>query len=276
LFFSLCGILEDKAKIRIVRAEESVKAPIVDIMEVCLLAGKIMLQSGGETYRVEDTMNRIARACALTEAHSYVTPTGIFLSLQGKERDNEQTKFLRISERQIDLNKVVWVNDISRKMSYGQMTIEQAYEELIGVQASRPLYPIWLQILSAAIASGLFSLMFGGTLIDFFPSVLAGGLGFFLFLKANRWIQIKLFAEILAAFVIGTHATLFHYLGLEIHIDKVIIGSVMPLVPGLLITNAVRDLMAGDLVSGLARGAEAFFTAFAIGAGVAASLALLH
>jgi uncharacterized membrane protein YjjP (DUF1212 family) len=59
------------------------------------------------------------------------------------------------------------------------------------------------------------------------------------------------------------------------HIDKVIIGSVMPLVPGLPITNAVRDLMAGDLVSGLARGAEAFFSAFAIGAGIAVTLALL-
>ena len=52
-------------------------------------------------------------------------------------------------------------------------------------------------------------------------------------------------------------------------IDKIIIGSVMPLVPGLLITNAVRDLMAGHLVSGISKGAEAFLTAFAIGGGIA-------
>jgi uncharacterized membrane protein YjjP (DUF1212 family) len=44
----------------------------------------------------------------------------------------------------------------------------------------------------------------------------------------------------------------------------------MPLVPGLAITNAVRDLMGGDLVSGLSKGAEALLTAFAIGAGIAA------
>lgn len=249
--------------------------PISDIMEVCLLAGKIMLQSGGETYRVEDTMNRIARACAIAEAHSYVTPTGIFLSIQGKERENEQTKFLRITERLIDLNKIVQVNDISRKMGAGLLTIEQSYQLLLAVENSQSIYPTWLQIISAALASGFFSLMFGGTGSDFLPSVLTSGIGFLLFLRANHWIQVKFFAEIFAAFMIGAIAYLFYFLGFGIHIDKVIIGSVMPLVPGLLITNAVRDLMAGDLVSGLARGAEAFFTAFAIGAGVAVILALL-
>lgn len=249
--------------------------PISDIMEVCLLAGKIMLQSGGETYRVEDTMNRIARACDLLEAHSYVTPTGIFLSIQGHERAEEQTKFLRIYERQVDLNKIVQVNDISRKMSMGQLTIEEAHQQLLMVLTSKSLYPTWLQILSAAFASGFFTLMFGGSGTDFLPSVLTGGIGFLLFLRANHWIQVKFFAEIFAAFIIGAIAYFFHFLGMTIHIDKVIIGSVMPLVPGLLITNAVRDLMAGDLVSGLARGAEAFFTAFAIGTGVAVTLALL-
>lgn len=244
-------------------------------MEVCLLAGKIMLQNGGETYRVEDTMNRIARACALSETHSYVTPTGVFLSLQGKEKNQEQTKFLRISERQINLNKIVQVNDISRKMSTGELTIERAYCLLLEVEKSKSLYPAWLQVLSAALASGLFSLMFGGTGNDFLPSLLTGGLGFLLYLRANRWIQVKFFSEILAAFTIGAITYLFFHLGLPIHIDKVIIGSVMPLVPGVLITNAVRDLMAGDLVSGLARGAEAFFTAFAIGTGVAVTLTLL-
>ncbi len=43
----------------------------------------------------------------------------------------------------------------------------------------------------------------------------------------------------------------------------------MPLVPGLHITNAVRDLMAGHLVAGVSKGVESVLTAFAIGAGVA-------
>lgn len=69
-------------------------------------------------------------------------------------------------------------------------------------------------------------------------------------------------------------AALLVSLGLGRELDKIIIGSVMPLVPGLLITNAVRDLMAGHLVSGLSRGAEAFLTAFAIGTGIAVMFTL--
>lgn len=250
-------------------------AAIGEIMEVCLLAGKIMLQSGAEIYRIEDTMNRIARACALSEANSYVTPTGVFLSLQGQERDQEQTKFLRIYERQIDLNKIVSVNDVSRKLSTGELTIRQAHEALLTIEKTKFLYPFWLQLIAAALTSGFFSLTFGGTGIDFLPSVVAGGLGFLLYAKASRRIAVKFFAEIFAAFTIGFIAYFFYYLGINIQIDKVIIGSVMPLVPGVLITNAVRDLMAGDLIAGLARGTEAFLTAFAIGTGVAVVLAVL-
>lgn len=63
-------------------------------------------------------------------------------------------------------------------------------------------------------------------------------------------------------------------LGIGTDLDKIIIGSVMPLVPGLHITNAVRDLMAGHLVAGLSKGAEAFLTAFAIGSGIAIVLSI--
>ncbi|HVJ48346.1 threonine/serine exporter family protein [Desulfitobacterium sp.] len=250
-------------------------APITDIMEVCLLAGKVMLQSGAETYRVEDTMNRIARACALNEAHSYVTPTGIFLSIQGETREAEQTRFLRISERLIDLNKIVMVNDISRKISEGDISLNEAYQSLREVEKANPLYSTWLQLLAAAFASGFFAMMFGGSWADFGSAFLAGGAGYLIYLNASKMVEVKFFAEVLASFIIGIIAYFLYHLGWNSHIDKVIIGSLMPLVPGVLITNAVRDLMAGDLVSGLARGAEAFFTALAVGTGIAVALSLL-
>lgn len=251
------------------------KASITDIMEVCLLAGKIMLQSGAETYRIEDTMNRIARTYTLREVHSYVTTTGIFLSVDSPTGKQSHTKFLRIHERQINLHKIADVNEISRQITLGQLNIEEAQRALESIEKSSLLYPFPLQLLAAALASGCFTLIFGGSFIDFLPALTAGGVGFLLYSKFNRRSEVKFFAEIMASFTIGTIAFLFLFLGLEIHIDKVIIGTVMPLVPGVLITNAVRDLMAGDLLSGLARGAEAFFTAFAIGTGVAIILALL-
>ncbi|MFV9511716.1 threonine/serine exporter family protein [Tepidibacillus sp. LV47] len=243
-------------------------------MEVCLLAGKIMLANGGETYRVEDTMLRIAQSFHIGEAYSYVTPTGIFLTIQGKHQ--QKTKFIRIHLRSIDLNKVVLVNDISRKISSGMMTIDEAYESLCKIEQLKPLYPIWLQTLAAAISSGFFSLMFGGTWKDFFPALIVGGIGFIIFIFLHYIAKVKFFAEMATAFLIGLLLSVLYKFGFGAHLDKMIIGSIMPLVPGVLITNAVRDLIAGDLVSGLARGAEAFFTALAIGTGVAVILVLFR
>lgn len=251
------------------------ESDIKKIMDVCLLAGKIMLSSGAETYRVEDTMVRIARSRQIQNVYSFVTPTGIFLSIQGQSKEEEQTKFIRIFDRSIDLNKVVLVNDISRKVNQNQIDMDEAYLKLQEIDHAKPLYPKWIQILAAAVASGFFSLMFGGNWEDFIPTFLTGGLGFILFILVHRLAQVKFFAEIVSSFFIGLFAHWLLYIGFGTHLDKIIVGSVMPLVPGLLITNAVRDLMAGDLVSGLARGAEAFITAFAIGTGIAVVIALI-
>ncbi|MCH1625931.1 threonine/serine exporter family protein [Fredinandcohnia quinoae] len=241
-----------------------------EIVDLCLLAGKIMLQSGAETYRVEDTMTRIAASYGLHDTHSYVTPTGIIFSINGQE----PTKLIRISARSTDLEKVTQVNDISRKISSGDINFEIAIKQLKQVESSNHAYPIWIQIIASAIASGCFTIMFMGSWYDFIPAVITGGIGFTCFVYIHRFVELRFFAEFLASFIIGVVAYLFVKTGTGQELDKIIIGSVMPLVPGLLITNAVRDLIAGHLVSGLSKGAEAFLTAFAIGTGVAVVLAL--
>lgn len=241
-----------------------------EVLEVCLLAGKLMLQNGAETYRVEDTMTRIASSYGMDQSHSYVTPTGIIFSMTGLE----PTKLIRISERSTDLYKVTRVNSISRKISTGEITLEQALEKLKEVEVSNFAFPLWVQILAAAIASGCFLIMFQGGWSDFIPAFITGGLGFATLFYVHHFVRIKFFAEFLASSLIGVLALGFVTLGVGSEVDKIIIGSVMPLVPGLLITNAVRDLIAGHLVSGLSKGAEAFLTAFAIGTGIAVILAL--
>lgn len=242
-----------------------------EVAQVCLLAGKIMLENGGETYRVEDTMTRVARAFGLPNAHSFVTPTGIIFSIDGPE---QTTRLIRISERSTNLHKVTVVNAVSRRISQGELTVQEAYRLLEQVEAASPGFPIWIKIVSAAVASGCFLIMFGGTWLDFIPALITGGAGYAFLIYFTRLVPIKFFSEFLASLLIGTMAHLLLKSGLGHDLDKIIIGSVMPLVPGLLITNAVRDLMAGHFVSGLSKGAEAFLTAFAIGAGIAFVLSL--
>ncbi|MCR2821615.1 threonine/serine exporter family protein [Lederbergia panacisoli] len=236
-----------------------------ELIEVCLLAGKILMKSGAETYRVEDTMMRMASACGFNESQSFVTPTGIIFSLEG----SDPSQFVRISERGTDLERISKVNHISRGMAEKKLNTDEAILALKELENANLSFPIWLQIAAAAIASGSFLIMFKGSWTDYIPALLVGGIGFSTFLIVHYHAKVKFFAEFSASFIIGLLGLFAVNYGLGQQLDLIVIASVMPLVPGLLITNAIRDLMAGHFVSGLSKGAEAFLTALAIGAGVA-------
>ncbi|GIO26908.1 threonine/serine exporter family protein [Ornithinibacillus bavariensis] len=239
------------------------------VTKVCMQAGKIMLESSAETYRVEDTMNRIARAYGVNNPQSYATPTAINFSVDIAEASN----MMRIEKRTTDLNKIAEVNALSRRIAAGEIAIEDALTILKKLDREKILYSSTMLVLVAAISSGCFTIMFGGPWIDFLPALLAGGIGFLGFILFDKLVEIRFISEFVAAFIIGILAVLFVVIGFGNELDKIIIGAVMPLVPGLHITNAVRDLLAGHLVAGLSKGVEALLTAFAIGAGIAVVLA---
>ncbi|WP_010099225.1 threonine/serine exporter family protein [Ornithinibacillus scapharcae] len=241
------------------------------VTKICMLAGKIMLESSAETYRVEDTMNRIARAAGIESSQSYATPTGINFSVDQAGTAN----MMRIERRTTDLNKIAQVNHISRQIAAGDINLDEALEALIILEKRPFTYSSKIMILIAAIASGCFTIMFGGIWADFLPSLVTGGIGFLVFLWFDKLVEIRFISEFVASFIIGLIAVGFVSTGLGDELEKIIIGAVMPLVPGLHITNAVRDLLAGHLIAGLSKGAEAMLTAFAIGAGIAVVLAFV-
>ncbi|AJC96732.1 threonine/serine exporter family protein [Staphylococcus hyicus] len=238
------------------------------VIDVVLLAGKVLLESGAETYRVEDTMGRIAASFGLDDTYAFVTSTAIMFSLN----DRTNTRLVRVRERTTDLEKIAIANNVSRKISQNQLTLDQAKSELIHLEHASLQYSFILKFLSAAIASGFFLFMFGGVAHDFIYAVMAGAGAFLTFDLVQRYIQIKFFSEFISSMVVITIAASFTKLGMTVNQDIITIAGVMPLVPGILITNAIRDLMAGELLAGMSRGVEAALTAFAIGAGVAVVL----
>ncbi|MFS0781052.1 threonine/serine exporter family protein [Bacillus sp. 1P06AnD] len=245
----------------------------IEVMELCLTAGKILLQSGAETHRVEDTMIRMAKAFGIDKCESFVIPTGIIFS--AGEFENQKTKLVRVSERTTDLLKVARVNRVSRAVSEGSMTLGEAHGALEEIERAKFAFSVAVQVFAAAISSACFVIMFLGNWNDFLPAFITGGLSYIGFLFFSRLVSVKFISEFSASVIIGLVSYFFVKIGFGHQIDKIIIGSVMPLVPGLLITNAVRDLMAGHLVSGLSKGADAFLTAFAIGGGIAIVLTIL-
>ena len=117
--------------------------------------------------------------------------------------------------------------------------------------------------------------MFGGVASDCWIAVIAGGAAFLTFSLVQRFIQIKFFSEFCCFRCRHHDCTTFTKLGIATNQNIITISSVMPLVPGILICNAIRDLMAGELLAGMSRGVEAALTSFAIGAGVAIVLLII-
>lgn len=234
-----------------------------------LLAGKIMMECGAETYRVEDTMLRMARSQNIEDAQSYATPTGIIFSL-GRQ---DTTRITAISSRTTDLHKIALVNNVSRKLTSHIITLEEAYDELNKIQNKNYFLPVWIQVLAASFASAGLLILFFGQWWNAPVAFVAGGLGHYVVIVTQNITKVKFFSEFVATIAVGVTAVTAVKWGLGDDIDKIIIGSIMPLVPGLPMTNAVRDLMAGHFTAGIAKAIEALLTAFAIGAGIAAVLA---
>lgn len=242
------------------------------IMHIAAYAGKIILESGGEIYRVEETIVRICSAYNINNAQPFATPTVIIVSASN---DYGQTISLvmRIKRRSLNLEKISRVNDISRNIKSKGFTLELIENELSKIDLQKA-YSTRINILCAATTTGFFALVFGGNLKDFAVSFFIGCLiklvSTFLSLVETNDFFINTICGALAAII----ALLSVHLNIGAHADKIIIGSIMLLVPGLAITNAIRDTIAGELLSGITRCMEAFLVAVAIALGTGVAMKL--
>ncbi|KGA96328.1 hypothetical protein AJ85_09695 [Alkalihalobacillus alcalophilus ATCC 27647 = CGMCC 1.3604] len=244
------------------------------MMDICLLAGEIMLTYGAETYRVEETLERMAKACHFKNVHCFVMTTGIFLSFEEEGKDDVM-QMVRVDDRLQDLNKISLVNQVSRELVAGEINGEEAWKQLQKIAKSSISYPPYLIHIASGVAGGTFSYLFGGNVYDTLPAFVAGFTASWSLLLLQEFFQVRFFAEFMAAFLGGVVAIVLVIVGIGENVDQVIIGTLMPLVPGIPLTNAVRDLMSGDLIAGLSRGAETFITALSIATGIALAIALL-
>ena len=241
------------------------------LLNISTLAGKIMLESGAETYRVEETIVRIGLSFGVDDAESFVTPTGIITSLT--KDSTTVTLVRRITSRGVDLNKIDLINNLSRQVQAQSMTIDELNTELINISQS-DRYSAALTLFSSCAAAGCFALMFGGNIKDFFAAFIIGAC-----IKIVSTICQKLdinsfFINSLGGGLCAILAIILMKLNICANLDKTIIGSIMLLVPGLTITSAIRDTIAGDLLSGITKAAEAFLVAISIAVGTGAILSL--
>ena len=237
-------------------------------VDVLMLAGTLLLQSGSEIYRVEDTMIRIAHSQGIMDCNALAMPVAIFFSIE----NTNISRMKRITHSNYNIEKVCDVNQVSRELVGGKISLEEAFKKLIQLKKKKSPYTNRQLTLAATISAPFFSIMFGGNLYDALGAALATFFGFSFSLSVNKFVRIPF----VSAFVFGLLAQIWaRYSGFPSSADLIIAGAVMPFVPGIALTNAVRDLMTNHLNSGMSKIFETLLITLALGAGTSVALVLM-
>ena len=247
----------------------------IPYMEALQLAGKIIMENGGETYRAEETICRMGEGFGLSEVESFAVPSGIFISYRGTD-DALVTGVKRVRRQGRNLTRVDETNRVSRMVSARKMDCNEALKELRQIETMPGPFGRFWNIAAAFLCAVGFSVLFGGMWIDM---LIAGGAA--AIVQAVSIMMEKMHMRWLATAIVGGFLTalLPHLAKLllpALQADVVIAGAVMPLVPGLAMTNAVQDAMRGDMVSGLSHGVQALLTACLIAGGALLSSGMMR
>lgn len=239
-----------------------------------------MLVSGAEVSRVTDSIHRICSAygCKADRTNAFVITSNMQVTIETPEGDII-TQIRQVVRNDINYDKLDRLNDLSRYICSEKPGLEAIRESFLKVM-KRPQHSRWISLLAAAMIAGGFAVFFGGSLIDGVVSALLGvfiaTMGKFL-AKYDENQMARVFMTSIAA---GLLSIVLVYLGLALfsvptHIDKIIIGGIMLLIPGIALTNAVRDMLIGDIVTGLLRLTNSLLLAIAIACGFALTLLML-
>lgn len=243
---------------------------LTKILHTAAFAGKIILENGGETHRVEDVINKICEGYGV-EVNCYSTITGIMATARN-EKDEHESITIRVKSRIMNLDIIHKVNNICDETD--KYSIEEFLQELKKI-SKEPAYSKLRNTAAYAGVAALFTLLFGGTLLDSYGSAIIG-IVLFIFLDYFSKFEINgFFKNCIASAILTFFAITFQKYGFINNFNTTISGTIMLLVPGMALTNSLSDLIAGDYMAGMARGTEAFLIAMSLAAGSGFVMAIL-
>ena len=245
------------------------------VMDLAMKAGQILLENGAEISRVGETMNHICHAFGVNDANNFVLSNGIILTGNFTGTEASYAKVWHIPVGGICMEKIVAVNELSREIEQGRRTLAEAenrLKEIDAISTGKTLE----KILASAVGSGAFCYFFGGNIMD---SLVACAAGLAYGLAAFRLLSPKLSKitrNLIGGFLLTAVCACGYLLGLGEHLNYMIIGAVMPPIPGVPFINSIRELAAGDYISGAVRMLDALLAFFCIAAGVGLGILAFH
>ena len=237
-----------------------------DIRLICT-AAQMVLENGGETYRVEETAMRMAVGLGLEDVNVVAFPTSIYVNV------GERCRIRRITRRGTNTMRLARINDVSRKVERGELSAKAA-ERLLAEIAADPGWHHLTLIAAYGVSAASFSLLFGGGFATLLVTLVIGMLVQAIQPLFDQLSMGKLLFNFSGGFLTAVLAEAAAHAVSYGSVNAAIIGGIMPMLTGLLMTTAVRDTMYGDLISGICRAVEALLLAGCVALGVFSGLKL--
>ena len=240
---------------------EQAKQVLHQLMEL----GEAMLTNGAEVNRVEDTLVRLGAAYGAEQMHVFVITSSVIITMVLPDGE-ELTQTRRIlGAGGTDFEKVEALNALSRRCCSEPLPIAELASEIERLNRTAPnrayLY------LGSALVGGSFAVFYGGSLADGILGALFGLLIYGIQDYIAPFCMNKVIFNLLAAFLAGIGICLCGRIAPALHVDKIMIGDIMLLIPGIAMTNAIRDILIGDTISGIMRFVESLLWAGALACG---------
>lgn len=240
---------------------------IQDLCSTMLRIGKMILSSGGEANRVERTLHRMGKAYGCDKVEVMSISHSIILTLnRGKEH---LTEIQRVEEAKFDFFKLKRTNRVYRNVIDNPISMEEINKKLNAIEQSDTINNFSNVLVAWCIASAFYTGFFGGNVMDMIFSaiigiVLCGIIRFFDNCGFNYY-----FTLIVVSLFGGFLSRIFTLTGYEIHTSVINAGNIMPLIPGLTLTNSLRDMLSKDTITGMSEIAETVVISLIIATGFA-------
>lgn len=243
-----------------------------ELLHEFLNIGEMMLRAGAEIKRVEDTIVRMGIAYGATKMNVFVITSSIVVTMAFSDgRKVTQTRRI-MEESGTDFEKLEALNKLSRICCEKTLSINELRKEIEYLNKKPSQSQI---LLGSVLASGSFAIFFGGAVWD---GISAAAFGLFICFLQNKIKPVcpnNVIFNLLCSFLTGVGICLFSKCCPFVHADKIMIGDIMLLIPGIAMTNSVRDILVGDTISGVMRLIESLLWAGSIACGFMLAIRLI-
>ena len=247
--------------------KEMQKMQNIDELETVLYAGNLLLSSGAEIYRAEETMHRIADAMHIKDMDAYVTNRGIFASgnVPGK---GIESRIMSVPDKELNIDKIEAVNELSREVCSNRMDLLYLKTSLQNI-ANMGEQNVAEKILSYFLGAGCFSYAIGPSFRESLCAAIIGSRVGFYMIWAKYRIKSRVLITIIASVLTAVLSHFCVAIGLGSKLSFIIIGAMMDLVPGVAFVNSVREFSQNNFATGQTLLTSALLTCVSMASGVA-------